>query len=137
MSTYVHRAGTCCPPIILITVLVGTELEFTRLLITRVYDTIFHTFVRSKNIYGLMHIPISKTLLDLDNDMLSMLFQAVLPLRSKPNSTEVHLLCAILRIRSLPTMREDFIHHYIRKLKAHKDLSQFPANFHNYLTKPI
>ena len=94
----------------------------------RLVGPIFHTFVRAKYIYGLIHNPISQTLLDLDNEMLATLFQAVLRLRSKPNSTKIHLLCAIFRIWSLPTMREDFIHQYIRNLKARKDLHQFQAN---------
>ena len=94
----------------------------------RLVGPIFHTFVRAKYIYGLIHIPIWQTLLDLDNEMLATLFQAVLRLRSKQRSAKIYILCAIFRIRSLPTMREDFIHQYIRKLKARKDLPQFQAN---------
>ena len=41
----------------------------------RLVGPIFHTLVRAKYIYGLIHIPISQTLLDLDNGMLATLFR--------------------------------------------------------------
>ena len=75
-----------------------------------------------------MHISLSQALLNLDNDMLAILFQAVLRLQSKTSSAQIPLLCAIFCIRSLPTMREDFIHQYIKQRKARKYLPQFQAN---------
>ena len=79
--------------------------------------TIFHTFVRSKYLYAIPHIPLTQQLLELDANLIGTMFKSILRLSRLPNPRQIKLLCAMYRIRSIQTMRDDFTQQLATKLK--------------------
>ena len=79
--------------------------------------TIFHTFVRSKYLYAIPQIPLTQQLLELDANLIGTMFKSILRLSRLPNPRQIKLLCAMYRIRSIQTMRDDFTQQLATKLK--------------------
>ena len=87
----------------------------------RSYHNIFTTLVRSKYVYALHYIPLSKSLLEKDTMIQRKLFKGILNMTSLPPPNQIDILQGILRITSLQMTRNTFMH--ILASKIHQRLN--------------
>ena len=77
---------------------------------------IFTTFVRSKYVYALAHIPLSQQLLEKDDELVDMLYRSLLRLRTLPTKKQRKLLNGFYRLRSLQLIKEEASNSLARKI---------------------
>ena len=77
---------------------------------------IFTTFVRSKYVYALAHIPLSQQLLEKDNELVNMLYRSLLRLHTLPTKKQRNLLNGFYRLRSLQLIKEEASHSLASKI---------------------
>ena len=77
---------------------------------------IFTTFVRSKYVYAVAHIPLSQQLLEKDNELVNMLYRSLLRLRTLPTKKQRNLLNGFYRLRSLQLIKEEASNSLARKI---------------------
>ena len=77
---------------------------------------LFSTFVRSKYLYAIHHIPLSQRLITLDEKLQDELYMATLRLKTAPSPNQRKTLNGLFRVRTLSKLRDEYMNNMARKI---------------------